>query len=61
MAYVALASMIVFTGLFMYTVPVEKISKIGDVIQWFYMAMSGIILGYMGQTGWAAVAMSRNK
>ena len=51
MAWLAMWSMVLLTG---YAVspwmPIERYSKIADLLSWFYMAMTSVIAAYMGST-----------
>jgi uncharacterized BrkB/YihY/UPF0761 family membrane protein len=46
----AFVAILVVTLLLFYTVPIEKVDKLDDVVIWFYGTMATIILGYMGTT-----------
>jgi hypothetical protein len=56
-AYVALISMIVAMVLLIFYVPTEKIATLAGVIDWFFSAMSAIVMSFMG---YAAVTQRRN-
>lgn len=55
MAYMALYSMFIVTGL-MFTpwVPITRLEKLADVIEWFYFSMASIVGAYMGFATWSA-------
>lgn len=55
MAYLALYSMLVVTAL-MFTpwVPLSRLEKLADVIEWFYFSMASIVGAYMGFASWSA-------
>lgn len=55
MAWVSLISMIVATALVFFVVPVARLKIIGDVITWFYFAMTSVVGAYMGFTTWASI------
>lgn len=55
MAYLALYSMLAVTAL-MFTpwVPLSRLEKLADVIEWFYFSMASIVGAYMGFASWSA-------
>lgn len=57
MAWTAILSMIVFSGLlFSPMVPESRVSALSDLLGLFYLAQAGVVGAYMGFTTW----MSRN-
>lgn len=53
MAWVALASMLLFTGfLFTAWVGVDRVNALSDLLGLFYIAQAGVIGAYMGVTAW---------
>lgn len=50
MAWAAFVAMCASTVMIFYSVPLDKLDKLDDVIIWFYGTMTTIILGYMGTT-----------
>lgn len=55
MAWTAMGSMILFTGLLFTPLPLfdtERISSLADVLDVFYIAQAGIVGAYMGITAW---------
>ena len=53
MAWVAIASMIVFTAvLFSPMVTESRVSALADLLGLFYVAQAGIVGAYMGVTAW---------
>lgn len=59
MAWIALASMLAFTAMLMFLVPVAKLTALGSVISWFYGTMMSIIGFYIGFTTWAYTTTSK--
>jgi hypothetical protein len=55
MAWVSLIAMLVATGLVFFIVPESRLKIIGDVITWFYFAMTSVVGAYMGFTTWASI------
>ena len=55
MAWIALLSILVVTGLMMFVVDMERLDKLSDVVVWFYFSMASIIGAYMGMPTWAKV------
>jgi len=55
MAWIALLSILVVTGLMMFVVDMERLDKLGDVVVWFYMSMATVIGAYMGASVYANV------
>ena len=55
MAWIALLSILVVTGLMMFVVDMDRLDKLSDVVVWFYFSMASIIGAYMGMTTWAKV------
>tara|TARA_Y100000310_G_scaffold115139_1_gene113673 strand:- start:1082 stop:1318 length:237 start_codon:yes stop_codon:yes gene_type:complete len=54
MAWLALSSIIVVTGLAFFVLPIDRLDKLADVITWFYLSMASIVGAYMGLSTWAA-------
>lgn len=55
MAWVALASMIVFTIiLFLPVIPESRLEKLTDISDLFYISMAGIVGAFMGVSAWMA-------
>tara|TARA_Y100000310_G_C20271345_1_gene618176 strand:+ start:215 stop:448 length:234 start_codon:yes stop_codon:yes gene_type:complete len=54
MAWLAMISIIVVTGLAFFVLPMERLDKLADVITWFYLSMASIVGAYMGLSTWAA-------
>ena len=50
MAWLALISIIVVTGLAFFVLPIDRLDKLADVITWFYLSMASIVGAYMGLT-----------
>lgn len=48
MAYISLFSILIVTYVLLYDLPIEKISKLENVITWFYITMGSIIGAYVG-------------
>lgn len=48
MAWIALISMLIVTYWALFKIPVERIEHLDDIITFFYLTMSGIIMGYLG-------------
>jgi len=55
MAWIALLSILVVTGLMMFVVDMERLDKLSDVVVWFYMSMATVIGAYMGASVYANV------
>jgi|WetSurSiteA1Bulk_404760.scaffolds.fasta_scaffold00566_15 hypothetical protein len=55
MAWVSLIAMLIATGLVFFVVPESRLKIIGDVITWFYFAMTSVVGAYMGFTTWASI------
>lgn len=55
MAWLALLSTIIFTAVLFVWPPVERLEKMEDIITWYYMAMTTIVLGYLGFKSWTAI------
>lgn len=55
MAWIAMASMIVFTlGLFSPLVSDTRVQALADLLGLFYIAQAGVVGAYMGVTAWVA-------
>lgn len=55
MAWVALASMIIFTViLFLPIIPESRLEKLTDISDLFYISMAGIVGAFMGVSVWMA-------
>lgn len=53
MAWVAMISMLVFTGLlFSPIISVERVSALADLLGLFYIAQAGVVGAYFGMTAW---------
>jgi hypothetical protein len=50
MAWASLAGVFIVTFCLFYTVPIEKVDKLSDVVIWFYGTMLTVIAAYMGTT-----------
>ncbi len=55
MAWSAFISIIVVTGLCFFYVDLDRLSKLTDVVTWFYMTMASIVGAYMGLSTYASV------
>ena len=57
MAWLSLASMILVTGIILFTdiVEIERLKVLTDVITWFYFSCASIIGAYMGFTTYASI------
>jgi len=55
MAWMSLISMIIITGLILFTnlVPIEKLKVLSEVITWYYLGCVSVVGAYMGFTTWA--------
>lgn len=55
MAYLSLFSMLAVTAFSMSPwLPLERLEKLSDIIEWFYFAMASIVGAYMGFATWSA-------
>ncbi len=53
MAWVAMISMIIFSGfLFLPVIEVERVKALADLLGMFYIAQAGVVGAYMGVTAW---------
>ena len=48
MAWIALISMLVVTFICLFAVPTERLTALDSIITFFYLTMSGIVMGYLG-------------
>jgi hypothetical protein len=54
MAWIALIMTVFFTGLlFTPIIPVERITALSNVLDWFYITQASIVCGFMGVTAYA--------
>jgi hypothetical protein len=54
MAWLSLYSMIAITAYASTFMPLDRIGKLENIMDWFFLAMSGVIGAYMGFTTWAS-------
>jgi len=56
MAWVAMASMVVFTGFLLFTdiVPVDRVDALANALEMFYIAQAGIIATFFGTSAWVS-------
>jgi type IV secretory pathway component VirB8 len=53
MAWIALASMLIFTVILMFPIiPDTRVKLLGDLSSLFYVAMAGVVGAYMGMTAY---------
>lgn len=53
MAWVAMISMIIFSGfLFLPVIETERVKALADLLGMFYIAQAGVVGAYMGVTAW---------
>jgi len=53
MAWMAMASMVVFTGiLFSPIVSIEKLTALGSILQMFYVAQAGVVATFFGASAY---------
>ena len=53
MAWIALASMLIFTVILMFPIiPDTRVKLLGDLSSLFYVAMAGVVGAYMGMSAW---------
>ena len=53
MAWMAMASMVVFTGiLFSPIVSIEKLTALGSILQMFYIAQAGVVATFFGASAY---------
>ena len=53
MAWIAMISMIVFSAfLFVPIVSESRVTALGDILGFFYIAQAGVVGAYMGVTAW---------
>jgi len=54
MAWVAMISMVVFTGFLVFTnfVEVERIDALSNALEMFYIAQAGIVATFFGTSAW---------
>lgn len=53
MAWVAMISMLVFTGLlFVPLIDIERVNSLSQLLGYFYIAQAGVVGAYFGMTAW---------
>lgn len=59
MAWVSLVSILIFTGAGLFYVPTETLEAASNLLSWYYMTASTIVVTYMGLSTYASLQQNK--
>lgn len=59
MAWVSLISILIFTGAGLFYVPTETLEAASNLLSWYYMTASTIVVTYMGLSTYASLQQNK--